>query len=197
MPREYCSKCSYPTQTCICSHIIEDRLPFNITILQHPKESVNIKNTARLAKLVDSNIKIINSQSISSINALKNELAQYNVVLLYPNRNSKELTSNSKNVIAIRGRADLHLVVIDGTWRQAYQIWQTHTWLHSLPSFHFGGDLESKYVIRKSKLSSQLSTIEAVSKFSEVVYNHETSSLDMVLKGLTDIWIKYSQKEAP
>lgn len=57
-----------------------------------------------------------------------------------------------------RGR---HLVVIDGTWKQARQMYFNNKFLHSLTKVRITGDWKSAYVIRTQPTNDSLSTLEA------------------------------------
>ncbi len=55
----------------------------------------------------------------------------------------------------------MRVILIDGTWRKAYKIWQLSSNLHTLPSIHLPEGLKGQYLIRKAPSENSLSTVEA------------------------------------
>lgn len=174
MSRQYCKQCAYPASTCVCEAIESIILPFRVIILQHEKESKHAKNTARLAKLVSPGIEIVRLCNQFNINELADSIDRPNAIVLYPNDTSVTLEdykmgikeSEASNPYSLQR---VTLILIDASWRQAYGIWQQHTWLKDLVHCHLGEVPSKQYMIRKSKKPYQLSTIEALAHSVEIL----------------------------
>ena len=174
MKRQYCQRCAYPTITCVCKAIDKVILPIRVVILQHEKESKHAKNTARLAKLASPEIEIVKLTNSIAHADLISSIDRTTAIVLYPNNSSITLESYKKKIISLQLNAEhLHekvtLILIDASWRQAYGIWQQNTWLKDLTHCHFGKVPEQRYLIRKSKKTHQLSTIEALAQSVEIL----------------------------
>ncbi len=191
--RQICGKCLYPIKTCICSNISEQQLMFDITILQHPKEAKNAKNTARLAKLVTPEISIVKTDDIESLKALRHCLVRESTVVLYPSKVSYPISTAILPTLSDTQQR-MHLIVLDGTWRQAFQVWQTNDWLRGYDCYHFDNPDISNYKIRKSKDNTHLSTLEAISIFAQMVFNINPSKYLNAQKSLMDVWYRHSKK---
>lgn len=196
MKRQYCEKCEYPLATCVCKAIVKVVLPFRVVILQHEKESKHAKNTARLAKLISPEIEIVVLTKGYEINELVSSIKMTNAVLLYPNETSTSL--ESFNIKSVQSRSntgylynEITLILIDASWRQAYGIWQQHTWLKDLPHCHFGEVPEKQYEIRKSKKSHQLSTIEALAESIEILCGISGKPYISLLNHMQRYWARH------
>ncbi|NGZ93184.1 DTW domain-containing protein [Vibrio aestuarianus subsp. cardii] len=55
----------------------------------------------------------------------------------------------------------IRIILLDGTWKKAYKMWQLSGNLHALPSVHLPKDLVGNYRIRKAPSENSLSTVEA------------------------------------
>ncbi|BBM65251.1 hypothetical protein VYA_08010 [Vibrio alfacsensis] len=55
----------------------------------------------------------------------------------------------------------MRLILLDGTWKKAYKMWQLSTNLHGIPTVKLPEDLQGHYTIRKAPSENSLSTVEA------------------------------------
>ncbi len=182
--RAYCDHCNYPLFTCVCSALEPLSIPLNLYILQHSKEASHAKNTAKLIALTNQRTKIIANDDLHSINALMQRLLPTNSAILYPSDNSEALEDH-QHTLSTRLK---NLVVIDGSWRQAFGIMQQHTWLNTLPSFHFNHAPKSKYAIRHTKMEAGLSTLEATAYALECIYGIDSSPLYKLQSAMQSHW---------
>ncbi|AZL84428.1 DTW domain-containing protein [Aliivibrio salmonicida] len=53
------------------------------------------------------------------------------------------------------------IILLDGTWKKAYKMWQLSTNLHGLPKVHLDTELSGNYRVRKAPKDNALSTAEA------------------------------------
>lgn len=155
--RSYCEQCQYPTATCICHHVLPVACQSQLTILQHPSEVKAAKNTARLIKLAIKTTNIWVGETANDFLEAQHSLTQSTlpVRVLYPTEHSVKLSDSCP-----KDQGPYHFVLIDGTWKKAYKLWQLNTWLHTLPSISIEG-VRSRYDIRKAPAEHCLSTLEA------------------------------------
>ena len=182
--RVCCNICRYPINTCLCNYVTPISLPINITIVQHVKEANHAKNTARLIKLCAPNVDIVNPSSVTAMKRLQTLGNATSSAILYPNPASVGLET-VKTDIAKTLRS---LIVIDGTWKQAYAIMQQHPWLKSLPSYHFDNAPKTKYRIRHTKVSQGLSTLEATAYALSTLYNIDVNGLYELQEAMQNNW---------
>lgn len=149
--RQYCSHCQYPIITCVCSAIRRVESPLSISIIQHPREVTHAKNTARLVTLCLSDVDLVVSDNDDQMASLRSRCETLSTALLYPGGDSHswEQTTASEHPFT-------HLIVLDGSWRQAFGLWQQHSWLQALPAYHFSSAPPSGYAIRHTEDTSHL-----------------------------------------
>jgi len=188
LKRVLCTTCNYPLATCVCEHISQVDLPAEIIILQHPKEAVHAKNTARLLSLVSPEIKVINTGQDHLLNELNHRIDKEAALVFYPSNESKgfegEFVSDP-----IQPK---HLIFIDASWRQAYGIWKSHSWLSECKNVHFTHPPASQYLIRSAKLQHQLSTLESVAYSLNCLYQTPVEPFYQALAGFQKHWLTYS-----
>lgn len=150
--------------------------PVNLLILQHPHESKQAKNTAKLIKLVIRKCHIHVGETPEDFVTVKTDIEKNTQPpwVLYPNEASLGLESAAQH---FPNQLPDTLIFIDATWRKAYKIWQSNPWLHVLPSWHFSDVPEGDYRIRKSKLPHSLSTLEATSHALSLLFNTNTQPM--------------------
>jgi len=153
--REYCQQCQYPLKTCICEYIQEFEVPHRLIVLQHPFESTNAKNSARLVKLCLPQTEIQVGETESDFESIKNSIDVTKTAVLFPSGGSKSIESQ------ILKKIDT-FIFIDATWRKALKMWCLNPWLHTLPTFHFDKAPKGQYPIRKAPQVGYLSTLEAM-----------------------------------
>ncbi|WNC73925.1 tRNA-uridine aminocarboxypropyltransferase [Thalassotalea psychrophila] len=158
MSRQYCTRCQRPLVTCICKLCSQIENDVRVVFLQHPSEEKQAKGTAMLAHLSLQNSSIIIGENFNEDETLNNIINddENNVLLLYPEASSlvaNKLTDTmiSKTVI----------LILDGTWKKAYRMYQLSTNLHRLNKITLANDIKSQYVIRKHHKDSDVSSLEA------------------------------------
>lgn len=162
--RSCCERCLYPLVVCVCSEVKPVTSNHTFTILQHPSESRCAKNTAHLVQLCVSNCRIIIGETKEDFSHTRNLVATDNqqTVVLYPAPNSEGLEKLTIATPENQSGENIHVILLDGTWKKAYKMWQLNPWLHALPHFHLN-DCSSQYDIRKTPGNiSGISTLEAV-----------------------------------
>ncbi|MCJ8311564.1 MAG: DTW domain-containing protein [Saccharospirillaceae bacterium] len=166
--REFCFQCHMLKTHCLCSHVTPQNSRINLVVLQHPQEAKHHKNTVQLLKLNIPNCQIFMGND-DDFNLSEHpefaHLTTKNTLLLYPQTNSVELSSNSIQqdfAHSSNNSQALNLIVIDSNWKKSKKIFLTNPWLHSLKSYHLLLDgSPSIYQIRKKRQAHFRSTLEA------------------------------------
>lgn len=166
MARATCNNCHRPLARCICQYVTEINNKVEIVLLQHPKEVDHPKGSADLLLTSLKNSCRFVGENFNEHEAFQAFLTQalteacYNspkkLYVMFPCEQSVELSSEEF--------AELEasvLIVLDGTWKKAYKMFQLSTCLHQLPQVHLPSGLASFYDIRKTQKENALSTLEA------------------------------------
>ncbi|WP_025821835.1 tRNA-uridine aminocarboxypropyltransferase [Shewanella marina] len=156
MARDYCDNCNYPQNACVCYAIQPFQHRTEVIVLQHPSEVKHQKNSVRLLKLVMPELAIWVGESATDFAEQLTSIQDSKpTFVVYP-------TDDSCDINSVQTSQDCRIIVIDGTWRKAYKMWQLNPWLQQYPVVHLAAESISQYTIRKAKRSDSLSTLEAV-----------------------------------
>ncbi|XQW86363.1 tRNA-uridine aminocarboxypropyltransferase [Thalassotalea piscium] len=160
MSRNYCQLCLRPEVSCICKFMISTANDLDIIILQHPSEVKQSKATVPL--LAGSLIKchVFIGEDFKQNDELQHLLGQYqdNIALLYPSESAHVI---SKDIKLSTQQSIRCLVLLDGTWKKAYRLYQLNPFLHSMKHLSLSNDYHGQYQIRKTRKIGALSTLEA------------------------------------
>ena len=104
--------------------------------------------------------------------------------LLYPSDNSIALESQREHIASSLQT----LLVIDGSWKQAYAVLQQFPWLSSIPSFHFEHAPSTQYRIRHTRIRAGLSTLEATAYTLNTLYNIDTQPFIKLQEAMQENW---------
>jgi len=153
----YCPQCRKALKACICQWITPLKSDVELIILQHPSEEHRPMGTARILSLSLKNSVTIVGEDFSDNERLNALLAdeQYQHVILYPSEHSVPVES------VTRPDKKLRVILLDGTWKKAFKMWQVSSNLHALSTVHLPKDLKGNYRIRKAPSENSLSTVEA------------------------------------
>ena len=95
--------------------------------------------------------------------------------VLYPSEEAIEATAN--NIPKTQNKS-VHIIVPDGSWRQASKVYKREKALHHLPCIKLPErNYQSHYFLRKSPKENYLCTYEAMSKVVEELESREYSRL--------------------
>jgi DTW domain-containing protein YfiP len=150
-PSEYsreqrCPGCRLIPSLCICDELPDIDIPFELTIVQHPKERTSLSNTGSLAARILRPSKIVGPDG---------EGLESPGHLLFPQPAARPLTE-----------ADLdgmqRLVILDATWRQARKYYRKMDALRPLRCVTIPPGTQSKWILRQPPEEGRLSTIEAI-----------------------------------
>ncbi|MGF1908275.1 DTW domain-containing protein [Vibrio kasasachensis] len=154
----YCSQCRKSLKACICQWIQSLTSNVELIILQHESETKRPMGTARILTLSLPNSHHFVGENFSQHAELNRLLEQSDVqhFVLYPGEASQEVSP---------GLADscqkVRVILLDGTWKKAYKMWQLSSNLQSLPLLRLPTLLKGNYRIRKAPSDNALSTVEA------------------------------------
>ncbi|CAE6951424.1 hypothetical protein ACOMICROBIO_GDFFDHBD_03669 [Vibrio sp. B1REV9] len=157
----YCSQCGKSRKACICQWVVPLGNEIELIILQHTSEEHRPLGTARILNLSLNCCTCLIGEDFSNDALLNEYLADdhYQHFILYPSESSlclSELTNSS-----VTKHKKMRLILLDGTWKKAYKMWQLSTNLHCLPTVKLPEDLQGHYTIRKAPSENSLSTVEA------------------------------------
>ncbi|REL29362.1 tRNA-uridine aminocarboxypropyltransferase [Thalassotalea euphylliae] len=166
MARATCDNCQRPPARCICQYAAKVDNQAEIVILQHPKEVDHPKGSADLLLTSLSNSRRFVGENFDEhadfqafLRGMLNEesnLLRKKLYVMFPGEHSSEISAK-----VIAQPEESTLIVIDGTWKKAYKMFQLSTCLHQLPQLHLPSGLASCYDIRKTQKENALSTLEA------------------------------------
>ncbi|MCG9647207.1 DTW domain-containing protein [Vibrio brasiliensis] len=156
----YCSQCGKSLKACICKWIQSLTSNVELVILQHHSETNRPMGTARILKLSLANSHCFEGEDFSQHQQLNELLSdkQFHHFVLYPGEGALAHTQVASKLA--EGRK-IRVILLDGTWKKAYKMWQLSTNLHSLPLIRLPDDLQGNYRIRKAPTDNSLSTVEA------------------------------------
>lgn len=154
----YCSQCGKARKACICDSIVALDSQVELIILQHPTEEHRPMGTARILSLSLVNSRLLVGEDFRQHGELNQLLAEPDVehFVLYPSD-----VSLSAADVALPIEKKIRIILLDGTWKKAFKMWQLNTQLHHLPCLHLPEDLKGNYRIRKAPSENALSTVEA------------------------------------
>ncbi|WP_064605286.1 tRNA-uridine aminocarboxypropyltransferase [Photobacterium sp. J15] len=157
----YCEQCGKAKKACICSWIEVIDAKTELLILQHPSEVKRAIGTARILTLSLPNAKLFVGEDFSAhheLNLLLNDPVR-DVYLIYPGEGAIPVSQLTDSVVAKEKIRTL--ILLDGTWKKAYKMWQLSDNLHRLPTVSLDNVEQGNYRIRKSPKEQGVSTVEA------------------------------------
>ena len=184
-----CAKCALREVLCLCSIAPRLELKTRVTILMHWREVPTTTNTARLATLVlpNSEIRIRGDRS----KPLKTDdlvMPGIKSLLLFPSDDSIELTPDFlRRHSESKGDGPFHLLVPDGSWRQARKVATREAALSSIPRVRLPSGERSSYRLRHSPFKENLSTFEGIARALGVI---EGTAVQTQLEAIFDIMIE-------
>ncbi|UXI00478.1 tRNA-uridine aminocarboxypropyltransferase [Photobacterium sp. TY1-4] len=157
----YCEQCGKAKKACICRWIQVLDAKTELWILQHPSEVKRAIGTARILTLSLPNARLWVGEDFSEHSELNALLAQRerDAYLVYPGETAipiSRLAGESQS-----GSRHRTLILLDGTWKKAYKIWQLSKNLQALPTVTLDNVEQGNYRIRKSPKAQGVSTVEA------------------------------------
>ncbi|MCR9931036.1 MULTISPECIES: tRNA-uridine aminocarboxypropyltransferase [Vibrio diabolicus subgroup] len=157
----YCSRCGKSQKACICQWIVPLASEVELIILQHTSEEHRPLGTARILNLSLDNCICLIGEDFSGDDVLNHLLADesYQHFVLYPSEQSRCISEINQASCSVSKK--IRLILLDGTWKKAYKMWQLSSNLHPLPTVQLPKQLQGHYTIRKAPSENSLSTVEA------------------------------------
>jgi DTW domain-containing protein YfiP len=163
--RAMCHACRRPRALCYCPLIAPFASEPRFVILSQPREAKHRLGTGRMAHLCLSNSLLLEGVDFSRDLRVNRELGDSGrfPVLLYPSRNSINLTrqSTAQRAALLGGRGSV-VFVLDGTWKSVRKMLRLSGNVASLPAVCFEPPSPSDYRIRRQPRPHCYSTIEAI-----------------------------------
>lgn len=166
-PRKFrmmCATCLQPEQTCFCQHVHPFNPKIRFVILTHPLEAKRRIATGRMSHLVLENSKWLMGHDYSDdsrVDEILDDTSSHSV-MLYPGRNSMNLTEQPDLSAVFPQNKSLTVFVVDGTWATARKMVRLSRNLHHLPRVCFTPPGPSNFRVRKQPKAHCYSTIEAI-----------------------------------
>lgn len=179
-----CSVCYMRQEVCICSLIprIENRTP--VTVIMHHRESYKTTNTARIACLALKNSQIL-------IRGLKND--PLNLDSIHDDNHQSVLLTLSEQSATLtpewvaQQTKPIHLIVPDGSWRQASRMGKREPALKNIPWVQLPPGPESRYFLRHEHDPRGMATLEAMARALGIIESAEVQvSLEEIFNTMVD-----------
>ncbi|WP_448213413.1 tRNA-uridine aminocarboxypropyltransferase [Colwellia sp. MEBiC06753] len=162
MARAYCTKCQRPASVCICHLFTAVANDVELVVLQHPKEVNHPKGTVNLLTNSLKNTQTFVGENFDQHQEFQDFLnnTSRQLCVLYPDPKALDITTfvNSGSVQSLE---NITLIVLDGTWKKVYKMYQLSSGLQQLKCLRLPEGVEGKYLIRKTTKKAALSTLEA------------------------------------
>lgn len=173
--RDMCTRCKRPLSVCLCAHFPSTFLPIStaIHVLQHPREESRLLTTVPLlqACLPPEKIFIRRGRRFYKNDHpdLHNMITKPTTLLLYPGPSAENIESLEQ----LSPGEHYDVIVLDGTWRQAKDIFNNNPFLCQARQVQLQHDSISEYVIRTQPNSKSLCTIEAIALTLSFLENND------------------------
>ena len=151
--RSFCKGCLKASSACICTTIKVINNVHRLHILQDPSEEKKALGTARILKLSLSNVQITVGDIFDESNFDLN-----NTYLLFPGEEAMTAGKLSQEVSLNKNS---EFILLDGSWKKAYKLLMSNTFLQKLPKVSISVNEKSNYRLRKSPREDGFSTVEA------------------------------------
>ncbi len=164
--KEPCQTCFLHLDLCICSEISPLNLKTKLTLIVHYKELKKTTNTGRLAiqSLANSQMRIRGqiNQPMDLTDLISDD---YQCLLFYPCDEAVELNQDFLKKFS----KPIHLLVPDGSWRQASKVHTRHQELISVPRVMIKELNLATQHLRRENSDEGMSTLEAIAKAMKVI----------------------------
>lgn len=158
-----CPDCQVPRELCYCARIVQVDNKTPVSIIMHQRERFLTSNTAVVAvrALKNSEILLRGMRDLNASQELKIDPSHVPLVL-YPSKDAMPIGSNElKEYLA--GRT-AHLIVPDGSWRQAKRVAKREEALKDVQAVVLSDMRPSLYRLRRQVKEGRLCTFEAIAR---------------------------------
>ncbi len=165
----HCPRCFLRKDWCICSEIPTIKTKTRYIIVRHHKEIMRSSNTGRLAALALQNHELLTyGQRDEPLDPSLFE--REDIWLLFPKQKDGEVLEDDGPYPTLPPK---HIVVLDGTWRQARRMAKRIPPLNSIPKIMIPTPTTFPERLRKAPHEWSLSTIEAIARSIEFFESEE------------------------
>lgn len=170
--RPRCGRCFRPPVACYCHTLQRFSTTTKVVFVQHPKESKHAVGTARMAHLALENSELFLGIDFSANERLNGLLfGDAPAAILYPGPQAINLSH------APAPPGPWTVLVVDGTWSQAYRMLMSNPAWQKLPQLSFDPKSPSRYRIRREPKPEYVSTVEATAALLELLEDRDFSGL--------------------
>lgn len=156
-----CPQCRVNQIFCFCDKIVPRRSLTKVSLLVHVRELSLASNTAHLVHRVLPNSEILIRGQMNAPLQLDGLLnSNYRPLFLFPDEEAQVLDES----FVEKNPGPYHLIVPDGSWRQAKKFKKRESILSSIPSVKLESNRLSEYILRKEPTPTSLCTFEAVAR---------------------------------
>lgn len=190
MSRECCNICLRAKIACVCHLFVQIENKVHVVVLQHPNEVKQAKGTVTLLANSLSNCEVIVGENFQSDELFNRILARYKnaIALLYPSEEALVLTPNllteqvTPKASSINAMVEIPqcIILLDGTWKKSYKMYQLNQGLHHIPHLTLPDNLVGNYRIRSTRKAQALSSLEACTYALSLLEN-DTSKYQTLL----------------
>jgi len=167
-----CPDCQVPRDLCYCARIEKINNLVPVSIIMHQRERFLTSNTAVVAKRALENSEILlrgmREQSASEDLHIKDDHVP---LVLYPAPGALNLGSTELKEY-LNGRTP-HLIVPDGSWRQAKRVAKREEALKNVQAVVLSDLAPSQYRLRRQVKPGRLCTFEAIARALGELESHE------------------------
>jgi len=151
--RAFCGQCNKALVACICDLIEHIDNHYFLHILQDPSEMKKAIGTARILglSLQRSDVHVGETFEASDFDV-------NNTFLVFPDEQAESVSSLRQQQ---RINEKTQFILLDGSWKKAYKLLMSNSFLQKLPKISIQVTQKSAYKIRKSPREDGLSTVEA------------------------------------
>lgn len=179
-----CKRCRINHQWCFCHLLVSRTHKTPVTILMHHREKWLTSNTAHFAELCLDKAKIMQR-------GLPGDDSDYDKLLstdkeplfLFPEEDSEVLSEDFP-------LGEYHLIVPDGTWRQAKKFKRRIPEFKNIRTVKLPPSRPSRYLLRRQSTEGGLSTFEAISRALGILEGNK--QIDMDLDEIFEKIVKYT-----
>ncbi len=154
-----CRRCGLHLPSCLCASLVPLALATRVVVLRHRRELHKPTNSGRLVPLtlVHSEVRTFGERDVALDTAGLIDPTRH-TLLLYPSRDSRELTQGELCV------GPITLIVPDADWRRAFKFVAREPSLVGVPRVHLPSGAPSTYRLRRHSDPRFLATFEAIAR---------------------------------
>lgn len=183
--KDRCPRCHIHYRLCFCQLIKPIETKSRLSLILHASELNLTSNTGRLACDLLTHSEILVRGAIEN----KEEILtlttppQYTAYYLFPEEGAQELNEEFVSTL----KTPIHLIVPDGSWRQAKKFKRREPALENLPCLTLPAGPSSSYFLRTEPMDNFVCTLEAIARALGILEGqHVQDHLESVLKVMVE-----------